>query len=171
MQTVDVLKDCWLLRAWYILGDPRAVNWVRINGGESFQERVREPPGCDSYRTSSTTHSNACLWLGAKNILCSIRGQLLSRRFRDLVIRRILPLNNSTVCCICLARAGELSSRTVFKTNKQKRKMAKCSNHVINSFRSAVKKKFTRLAYKNKKGNFFISHDKYTHLECNSSCV
>ena len=33
-----------------------------------FQERVREPLGYYSSRTSSTTHSNACLWLGSKNI-------------------------------------------------------------------------------------------------------
>ena len=31
--------------------------------GESFQERVREPLECDSYRTSSTTHSNALISL------------------------------------------------------------------------------------------------------------
>ena len=28
-----------------ILGDPGAVSWVRKNGGESFQEQVREPLG------------------------------------------------------------------------------------------------------------------------------
>ena len=33
-----------------------------------FQERVREPLGYYSSRTSSTTHSNACLWLGSKNV-------------------------------------------------------------------------------------------------------
>ena len=31
-----------------ILGDPRAVSWVRKNGGESFQEQVREPLGYHS---------------------------------------------------------------------------------------------------------------------------
>ena len=30
------------------LGDPGAVSWVAKNGGESFQERVREPLGCYS---------------------------------------------------------------------------------------------------------------------------
>ena len=45
------------------------------------------------------------------------RGQLLSRCFRDLLIRRSLALNdNSTVGCIWLARAGELSSRRVGPT-------------------------------------------------------
>ena len=33
-----------------------------------FQERVREPLGYYCSRTSSTTHSNACLWLGSKNV-------------------------------------------------------------------------------------------------------
>ena len=51
---------CWLLT---ILGDPGAVSRVGINGGESFQERAREPLGCYSWRTSSTTHWNACVWL------------------------------------------------------------------------------------------------------------
>ena len=59
-----VRTELWACR---ILGDPGAVNWVRINGSESFQEQVRKPLGCDSFRTSSTTHSNACLWL-----FCSI---------------------------------------------------------------------------------------------------
>ena len=33
-----------------------------------FQERVREPLGYYSSRTSSTTHTNACLWLYSKNV-------------------------------------------------------------------------------------------------------
>ena len=36
-------------------------------GGESFQERVKEPLGYYSKRTSSTTYLNGCLWLGTKN--------------------------------------------------------------------------------------------------------
>ena len=35
-----------------------------------FQERVREPLGYYCSRTSSTTHSNACLWLGSKMFFC-----------------------------------------------------------------------------------------------------
>ena len=41
--------------------DPGAVSRVGIDGGESFQERTREPLGCYCYRSSSTTHSNVCL--------------------------------------------------------------------------------------------------------------
>ena len=46
--------------------DPGAVSRVGIDGGESFQERTREPLGCYSYRSSSTTHSNVCLWIGGQ---------------------------------------------------------------------------------------------------------
>ena len=50
----------------YILKDPGAVSRVRKNGGESFQERAREPLGSYCNRTSSKTYSNACLSLGTK---------------------------------------------------------------------------------------------------------
>lgn len=44
-----------------MLGEAGVISQVEINGGESFQERVREPLGCYSLQTSSTTHSNVCL--------------------------------------------------------------------------------------------------------------
>ena len=47
---------------------PRGGRSGRTKGVESFKERVREPPGCHSQCTNSTTYSNASLWLGAKNI-------------------------------------------------------------------------------------------------------
>ena len=46
-----------------ILGDPEAVSWVWKNGGESFQERERDPLGI-LLTTSFTTYSNVCLWFG-----------------------------------------------------------------------------------------------------------
>ena len=44
-----------------ILGDPEAVSWVWNNGGESFQERERDPLGI-LLTTSCATYSNVCLW-------------------------------------------------------------------------------------------------------------
>ena len=44
----------------------------------SFQELAREPLGCYSKRTSSTTYSNTCLWLGTKNNFVSNNHALLS---------------------------------------------------------------------------------------------
>ena len=69
-----------------ILGSLGAVSRVGKNVGDSFQKRAREALGCYSYRTSTTTHSSSCLWLGTK----IIGGQQfrLSRCFRDLLIRR-----------------------------------------------------------------------------------
>ena len=112
-------SETYYNRGRIILGDPGAVNWVRTNEGQSFQEQVREALGCDSYRTSLSTHSIIVSDWAQKIFLCSIRGQLLSRCFRYLPIRRSLPLNNnSNVRRICLVRAGELSSRRVFSENE-----------------------------------------------------
>ena len=37
----------WFVRLYRnILGGPRAVSRVGINGGETFKERAREPLGC-----------------------------------------------------------------------------------------------------------------------------
>ena len=51
-----------------------------------------------------------------KIIMCPVRGQHLSRCFRDLLIRRGSPAN-STVRRTCLALTGQLSSRRVFSEN------------------------------------------------------
>ena len=45
---VLILKAPENINIWTILGDPGAVNCVRKNGGESFQEWAREPVGCYS---------------------------------------------------------------------------------------------------------------------------
>ena len=71
-------SKCYISSSWPILGDPGTISRVGINGGESFQERAREPLRC-----YSTTHSNTCLWL----FLLPIGGQHLWRCFRDLLIR------------------------------------------------------------------------------------
>ena len=71
-------SKCYVFSSWPILGDPGTISRVGINGGESFQERAREPLRC-----YSTTHSNTCLWL----FLWPIGGQHLWRCFRDLLIR------------------------------------------------------------------------------------
>ena len=57
---VQILKKREIIDIWTILGDPGAVNWVRKSGGESFQERAREPLGCYS-SIKSSTYSIACL--------------------------------------------------------------------------------------------------------------
>ena len=71
-------SKCYISSSWSILGDPGTISRVGINGGESFQERARQPLRC-----YSTTHSNTCLWL----FLWPIGGQHLWRCFRDLLIR------------------------------------------------------------------------------------
>ena len=83
----------------------------------SFQELATKPLGCYSKRTSSTTYSNACLWLGTKNnFVSNKRPTSITRCFRDLLIRRVLPAT-STFRRTCLACAGELSPRRVFSAN------------------------------------------------------
>lgn len=50
-----------------------AASRVGINGGEKFQEQAREPLGCYSKQTGSTTHLNAFLWWGTKKIVPNCR--------------------------------------------------------------------------------------------------
>ena len=59
-----------------IRGSLGAVSRVGKNGGDSFQERAREPLGCYSYRTSMDTKI-----IGGQQFR-------LSRCLRDLLIRR-----------------------------------------------------------------------------------
>ena len=103
-----------------ILGDPEAVSWVWKNGGESFQERERDPLGI-LLTTSCATYSNVCLWFGThkKMISCPTRGQHLSRCCRDLLISGSLTAN-STARHICFALAGELSLTKMPGTHKTK---------------------------------------------------
>ena len=61
-------SETYYNRGRIILGDPGAVNWVRTNEGQSFQEQVREALGCDSYRTSLSTHSIIVSDWAQKNI-------------------------------------------------------------------------------------------------------
>ena len=74
----------WLACSHSILGNQGAVSWVGKNGGESFQERMKETLGCYPLQTSSTTYSNAALWLGTKIFFRPIRGQSYKKFTRKL---------------------------------------------------------------------------------------
>ena len=74
--------------------------------GESFQERVREPLECDSYRTSSTTHSNALISLIF--VLSQRPASIALLSWSSYTNESTFKQQLTTIRLICLARAGEL---------------------------------------------------------------
>lgn len=92
------LNQCkfYPLLCWFILGDPEAVNWVRINGCDVML--IELVPRLIQMLVSD--------W-AQKIFLCSIRCQLLSC-FHDLLIWRSFKLPDMSGSC------RELSLRSVF---------------------------------------------------------
>ena len=72
------------------------------SGNTAAKERVREPLGYYSSRTSSTTHANACLWLGSKNVFLP-QSEASIYRTAFVVFLYEIPSIGALFFLICLA--------------------------------------------------------------------